>query len=64
MGDNERLYGTLFMVEKISPPVELKLWTARPVGQHLTHCATRPRGYKTFFMLNSTEHENFPAHIC
>ena len=23
-----------------------------------------PRGYKTFFMLNSTEHENFPAHKC
>ena len=22
------------------------------------------RGYKTFFMLNSTEHEIFPAHIC
>ena len=24
--------------------------------------ANRPRGYKTFFMLNSTEHESFPAH--
>ena len=24
----------------------------------------RPRGYKTFFMLNSTEYENFPAHKC
>ena len=23
-----------------------------------------PRGYKTFFMLNSTEHENFPARKC
>ena len=23
-----------------------------------------PRGYKTFFMLNSTEHEFFPAHKC
>ena len=22
---------------------------------------TRPRGYKTFFILNSTEHENFSA---
>ena len=22
----------------------------------------RPRGYKTFLMLNSTEHERFPAH--
>ena len=25
---------------------------------------SRPRGYKTFFMLNSTEHETFPAHKC
>ena len=25
---------------------------------------TWPRGYKTFFMLNSTEHEIFPAHKC
>ena len=23
-----------------------------------------PRGYKTFFLLNSTEHETFPAHKC
>ena len=23
-----------------------------------------PRLYKTFFMLNSAEHENFPAHKC
>ena len=26
--------------------------------------ANRPRGYKTFFMLNSIEHEIFPAHKC
>ena len=26
--------------------------------------STRPRGYKAFFMLNSTEHEIFPAHNC
>ena len=25
---------------------------------------SRARGYKTFFMLNSVEHEIFPAHIC
>ena len=23
-----------------------------------------PRGYNTFFMLNSTEHEIFPSHKC
>ena len=26
--------------------------------------AAWPRGYKTFFMLNSVEHEIFPAHKC
>ena len=25
---------------------------------------TRPQSYKTFFMLNSVEHKNFPAHKC
>ena len=25
---------------------------------------TRPLGYKTFFMLNSTKHDIFPAHKC
>ena len=24
----------------------------------------RPQGFKTFFLLNSTEHENFHAHKC
>ena len=27
-------------------------------------CIARPQGYKNSFMLNSTEHENFPAHKC
>ena len=27
-------------------------------------CQTLPRGYKTFFMLNSTELEIYPAHKC
>ena len=27
-------------------------------------CCFWSRGYKTFFMLNSTEHEIFPAHKC
>ena len=25
---------------------------------------TLPQGYKTFFILNSDEHENYPAHKC
>ena len=38
--DKERLTvcnGTLFRVEKISPPAGLQLGTARSVGQRLTH---------------------------
>ena len=35
---------------------------------HQSHCIqdflTRPRGYKTFFMLNSTDHEIYHAHKC
>ena len=28
------------------------------------HMQTWPRHYKTFFMLNLTEHEIYPAHKC
>ena len=28
------------------------------------HTITCPRGYKTFFTINSTEHDIFPAHKC
>ena len=34
----------------------------RPITQ--AYIKTRPRGYKFFFMLNSTEHEIIPAHKC
>ena len=34
------------------------------VTEPSTHALIRPRGYKTFFMLNSVEHEIFPAHEC
>ena len=30
----------------------------------LNKMATRPQGYKTFFMLISTEHEIYPVHKC
>ena len=33
------------------------------LSTYLFQFLIRPRGYKTFFMLNSTEHENFPAHV-
>ena len=32
------------------------------LDQQASKEATRPRGYKTFFMLNSTEHEISTAH--
>ena len=34
------------------------------LSQNYPQNLTLPRGYKTFFMLNSTEHEIFPAHKC
>ena len=33
-------------------------------GTKTKHCGSRPRGYKTFFMLTSPEHEIYPAHKC
>ena len=33
-------------------------------GIKTKHFGSRPRGYKTFSMLNSTEHEIYPAHKC
>ena len=33
-------------------------------GAALSLFKTKPRGYKTFFMLNSTEHEVLPAYKC
>ena len=31
---------------------------------HIEAKASRPRGYKTFFMLNSGQHEIYHAHKC
>ena len=36
----------------------------QPPGATAVLLLTRARGYKTFFMLNSIEHEIFPAHRC
>ena len=38
---------------------ELRIYFSEQISQ-----ASWPRGYKTFFMLNSIEHEIFPAHKC
>ena len=47
------------------------IWLAEPISllslpdpSLLRNRTPRPRGYKTFFMHNSTEHEIFPAHKC
>ena len=48
-----------------TPSVLLKQITAKQDAEkNLNVLCIRPRGYKTFFMLNSTEHEFFPAHKC
>ena len=35
-----------------------------PLLSGIAYNRSRPRGYKTFFMVNSTEHEIFPAYKC
>ena len=47
---------SLFFVKTTLFFVKIMLSTAK--------VRTRPRGSKTFFMLNSTEHEIDPAHKC
>ena len=42
-----------------SPVFRMRALTSRWVGTMI-----RAQGYKTFFMLNSTEHEIFPVHKC
>ena len=34
------------------------------ISEKACKAMTRPRGYKTFSMLNSAEHEIYPAHKC
>ena len=41
------------------------LWTLKSCFYVCCLCqCPRPKGYKTFFMLNSTEHEIYHAHKC
>ena len=49
-------FGAAGCVRLISSSVEEVGW--QPFGK------TRPRGYKTFFMLNLAEHEIYLAHKC
>ena len=45
--------------------LETYAWITRELLQAYVICThTRPRGYKTFFVLNSAEHEIYPAHKC
>ena len=45
-------------------PVTLHTETAIHVAKQLTDVSIGPRGYKTFSVLNSAEHEIYPAHKC
>ena len=45
--------------------VHLRKYTEKPCKfsvDYITLCETWPLGYKTFFVLNSAEHEIYPAH--
>ena len=39
-------------------------WGEHMTGKNGTILITRSRGYKTFFMLNSAEHDIYPAYKC
>ena len=43
---------------------EKKIDTAASNREAVNNFEIWPRGYKTFFMLNSVEHKIFPAHKC
>ena len=45
-------------------PVTLHTETAIHVAKQLTDVSFRLRGYKTFSILNTAEHEIYPAHKC
>ena len=57
---------------KLSDKIKMNVYTFSESNScHIHFClltmgdnSNRARGYKTFFMLNSTEHEIFPAHKC
>ena len=54
-----------FTVEKISNLTEDMACSLKLVSIFFSFTQTdRPRDYKTFFMLNSTEHEIYHAHKC
>ena len=49
-----------FWIPSLTPDAAPKL-EEKPVSSCYTLEVVRARGYKTFFMLNSVEHEIFPA---
>ena len=57
---NENLFAWL---NRIHHRLALHTEKSQPEGKQIMP-ETWPRGYKTFFMLNSVEHEIFPAHKC
>ena len=53
--------------EKVSPFVkmeDIKVYPYTLTSRNDVRIRIRARGYKSFFMLNSVEHEVFLAHIC
>ena len=52
-------------VKKIEAIIfEKKVWWGKYPNELKAYLDIWPQGYKTFFMLNSTEHEIYPAHKC
>ena len=50
--------------KKFSGTFKFSLLSVHSVSDELGNEKTWPRGYKTFFILNSAEHGIYPAHKC
>ena len=63
-GEDEKIYAVEFRLwlNEFVPPDRIEPAISRSACQFITFRATRARGYKTFFMLNSAEHEISNAH--
>ena len=63
-GENERLYDEFYLRKSNSGPLDHQVAPHKMSHTcEVDHKAMiRPRGYKTFFMLNSAEHEILNAH--
>ena len=57
-------FGDLVLIFKVTAEIEQFWWGASVFNVFNRKWMIWPQGYKTVFMLNSSEHETYPAHKC